>query len=262
MPDLNFDLNFSLDCLRPPIKTDAITTQLYASFFYLTKISFYYYRCFVVVLFCFLKLKRLLWEIYFLSASQKKKIGKKSWYFCVLTVPSAYQDCYDVILTCPLARTNHNPLKVFTLQKEFVLQEQGGRAFPVALFTVFNMLLLNNNSELHLLCAFSKRPRIHVKSPLEGKIWAICCFLLQEKWQGREVRTCNSSWSNSLKVVSEHVHFDLKRRNEEVCRLPWSGSQLVSAVMWGCVSVSVYSLDVYIEFCFKPLVVFFNRRQR
>ncbi len=30
------------------------------------------------------------------------------------------------------------------------------------------------------------------------------------KESGKEVRTCHSSWSNSLKVVSEHVHFDLK----------------------------------------------------
>ncbi len=171
-------------------------------------------------------------------------------------------------------------------QKEFVLQEQGGRAFPVAIFTVFNMLLLRGGRKKSILwcitilssmilnrfwaclshpyfystitlnytyCVLSPRG-LEFMSSLDLMLIVGLFVAFYCKKSGKEVRTCRSSWSNSLKVVSEHVHFDLKWGNEEVCRLPWSGSQLVSAVMWGC--VSVYSLDVYIEFCFKPLVVF------
>lgn len=95
------------------------------------------------------------------------------------------------------------------------MQEQGGRAFPVALFTVFNMLLLNNNSD----CVLSPRG-LEFMSSLDWKEKFGLFVAFYCKKSGKEVRICNSSWSNSLKVVSEHVHFDLKRGNEEVCRLP------------------------------------------
>lgn len=43
---------------------------------------------------------------------------------------------------------------------------------------------------------------------LKGKVGLFVAFYCKES--GKEVRTCNLSWSKSLKVVSEHVHFDLK----------------------------------------------------
>lgn len=49
---------------------------------------------------------------------------------------------------------------------------------------------------------------------LKEKLGLFVAFYCKES--GKEVRTCNSH----TQLVSEHVHFDLKRGNEEVCRLP------------------------------------------